>query len=86
MGPAPRATASLSAPRALVARGLTPNETYTVKMKRVGGDYVDVGQIVPTTSGAGNLPVFEIDRVGTYVFALIDPRGDTSYIKVRVRR
>jgi len=68
----------------IVRRGLEPNSTHAVFVKRLGAKYSRVVEVSTDASGEVQLPVLEYQSPGTYVMALRD--GDaTKYLKFRVR-
>jgi len=69
---------------ALVAADLPGDEVITVLLKRSGGRYESLGQVLSDADGPVALPVFRPTRRGIYVIALVSSSGSVQYMKVRV--
>ena len=83
LGTAPRVVAQAGRPLALVVPGQTPGATVSVRIK-VGGKYLDLGQVTVDSKGRTALPVLKLSRPGVYTIAIVDPAtGKTSYLKVQ---
>jgi len=87
IGEAPRIATRVAQPVAFVLPDSPPGTTWTVQVKRVGGDYNLLGSTVVTQNGDAVLPVFRPTQRGIYVLLLRNVQtGAIAYVKAEVGR
>lgn len=72
---APKLIAKRGEPLQVTVPGGSPGVSYTVSLKRAGGNYSQVGAVQAGDDGSLAVPVVTMSRRGNYVLAIVGSDG-----------
>jgi hypothetical protein len=67
------------------APGVASGVVFSLRIKRAGARYCDLGNLTSAVDGTVTFPVFTPTRPGKFVLVLSSPDGTPRYLKLNVR-